>query len=82
MASIECSRCGKTAEALSAPPYPDELGAEIQAKVCRDCWGEYMQRQIMFINEYRLDLMDPHAQEILTRDLREFLRLDRSPGTD
>jgi Fe-S cluster biosynthesis and repair protein YggX len=35
-----------------------------------------MSRQTMVINEYRLDLMDPRAQEILTRDMIEFLNLE------
>ena len=75
MASLTCARCGRTAEALPFPPYPDELGALIQRRICPACWGEYMRRQTMVINEYRLDLLDPQAQEILTQDAIEFLGL-------
>ena len=76
MATVTCTRCGRTAEALPAPPYPDALGSRIQRSVCAACWREYMGRQVMVINEYRLDLMEPRAQEILTRDMLEFLRLE------
>ena len=31
--------------------------------------------QVMVINEYRLDLSDPRAQEILERSTRDFLGL-------
>jgi Fe-S cluster biosynthesis and repair protein YggX len=84
MTQVTCTRCGRTAEGLPFPPYPDALGARIQGSVCAACWREYMARQTMVINEYRLDLMDPHAQEILTRDMIEFLNLepqgaDRAP---
>lgn len=41
-----------------------------------------MRRQTMVINEYRLDLMDPRAQEILTRDMLEFLQLDEAEEPD
>lgn len=76
MAQVTCTRCGRTAEGLPFPPYPDELGSRIQSRVCAACWREYMSRQLMVINEYRLDLMDPRAQEILTRDMIEFLNLE------
>ena len=44
------------------------------------CWSEYLQRQTMVINEYRLDLLDPQAQEILTQDAIEFLGLEGEAG--
>lgn len=80
MALVTCARCGHTAEPLPFPPYPDELGARIQRSVCASCWREYMVRQTMVINEYRLDLMDPRSQEILTRDMVEFLNLQPEPA--
>lgn len=76
MPLVTCKRCGRTAEALPFPPYPDETGARIQESICAACWREYMERQKMVINEYRLDLMDPRAQETLTRDMLEFLGLE------
>ena len=76
MAIVTCMRCGRSAEGLPFPPYPDELGARIQQSICAGCWRDYMERQKMVINEYRLDLMDPRAQEILTRDMIEFLGLE------
>ncbi len=79
MPQVTCTRCGRTAEGLPFPPYPDALGARIQRSVCPACWREYMARQTMVINEYKLDLMDPRAQEILTRDMIEFLNLEPEP---
>jgi Fe-S cluster biosynthesis and repair protein YggX len=76
MSQVTCARCGRNAEGLPFPPYPDALGSRIQGSVCAACWREYMSRQTMVINEYRLDLMDPRAQEILTRDMIEFLKLE------
>jgi Fe-S cluster biosynthesis and repair protein YggX len=82
MALVTCSRCGRRAEGLPFPPYPDDLGARVQRQVCAACWREYMGRQTMVINEYRLDLMDPRAQEILTRDMVEFLNLEAEGEAD
>ena len=76
MTTLSCARCGLSAEGLPVPPYPDELGRRIHESVCAACWRECLERQKMVINEYRLDLMDPRAQEILTRDMLEFLGLE------
>ncbi len=79
MALVTCTRCGRTAEGLPFPPYPDATGTRIHQNVCGECWRSYMGRQVMVINEYRLDLLDPRAQEILTRDMLEFLKLEGAP---
>lgn len=76
MAEVTCVRCGRTAPGLDRAPYPDELGREILEKVCVACWDETRNMQVMVINEYRLDLSDPRAQEILERSTREFLGLE------
>jgi Fe-S cluster biosynthesis and repair protein YggX len=52
---------------------PGALGAEIQEKVCADCWAEWQKMEVMVINELRLNFMDPGAQETLNRQMREFL---------
>ncbi len=75
MAEVTCTRCGRTREALARPPYPDAQGREIQEKICATCWEECKAMQVMVINEQRLDLSDPRAQEILERATREFLQL-------
>jgi Fe-S cluster biosynthesis and repair protein YggX len=75
VAEIRCARCGETKPALERPPYPDAMGREIAEKICADCWQECKAMQVMVINEYRLDLSDPRAHEILERSIREFLGL-------
>ena len=75
MAEVTCSRCGETKPGLERPPYPDAMGREIAEKICADCWDECKRMQVMVINENRLDLSDPRAQEILERSTRDFLGL-------
>lgn len=75
MAEVTCIRCGETREGLDRPPYADELGRRIHQEVCAPCWAECRDMQVMVINEYRLDLSDPRAQEILERSIRDFLGL-------
>lgn len=73
--SIVCSRCGVAAEGLAQPPLPTALGREVQAKVCPACWQEWLRTQVILINEYRLNLIDPQARAALEAQLRAFLNL-------
>ncbi|HEX7181005.1 MAG TPA: oxidative damage protection protein [Thermoanaerobaculia bacterium] len=73
-ATVHCARCGRPeAPALPRPPLPGKLGGEIREKVCADCWSEWQKMEVMVINELRLNFMDPGAQEVLNRHMREFL---------
>lgn len=77
MATVRCARCERPdAPALPKPPLRGPLGQEIQERVCADCWRDWQQTEVIVINELRLNFMDPAAQEVLTRHMREFLRLD------
>ena len=79
VATVACRRCGRQAAALPAPPLPGVTGAEVQARVCADCWREWQRAEVMVINELRLNFMDPASQQVLTQHLREFLGLAAAP---
>jgi Fe-S cluster biosynthesis and repair protein YggX len=79
-ATVTCRRCGKEGPALGRAPQPGPLGAEIQATVCADCWKEWERAEVMVINELRLNFMDPEAQKVLERHMREFLAFDAPAG--
>ena len=78
MTDVTCIRCGQTRARLDRAPYPDAMGREIAERVCAVCWEECKRMQVMVINEYRLDLSDPRAQEILERSIRDFLGIEAS----
>jgi Fe-S cluster biosynthesis and repair protein YggX len=73
-ATVHCARCGRSdAPALPRPPMPGKLGIEIRDRVCADCWNEWQKMEVMVINELRLNFMDPEAQKILAKHMRDFL---------
>jgi Fe-S cluster biosynthesis and repair protein YggX len=73
---FHCLRCGRAgAPRLARPPLPGAAGREVQARICADCWGEWGHAEVMVINELRLNFMDPASQEVLNRQMREFLHL-------
>ena len=82
MSTVTCSRCQLERLAIESNPYPGDLGLEIQEKVCRPCWAEWQQAEVIVINELRLDFMDPKSHDTLVLHMREFLGLDRAPSAD
>jgi Fe-S cluster biosynthesis and repair protein YggX len=76
---ITCSRCGHECEAMAQPPMPTTLGTDLQQRVCPECWREWLRTQVMLINEYRLNLVDPQARAALEGQMRSFLKLAPAP---
>ena len=73
--TVDCARCGETAPAATGVTWGGALGEEIRNRVCGACWSEWQAAEVMVINELRLNFMDPEAQDVLARQLREFLML-------
>ena len=70
---IQCAKLSKTAEGLDFPPYPGALGKKIYAHICKEAWQAWLDRQTMFINEYRFITTDPKARAFLTAEMERFL---------
>ena len=75
MATVHCTKCGEDREGLSSPPFGGELAQKVHAQICKPCWTEWIGRQTMIINEYRLNVVDPQAQESLLNEMKSFLSL-------
>ena len=73
MPDITCVRCGQTKPGFESPPFPGPIGARIVAEICSDCWGQWTRQQMMLINHYGLNLMDPQARTFLTKNMESFL---------
>lgn len=80
--TLTCSRCGRQTAPLPRPPLPGKLGAEVQQRVCTECWEEWRGMEVMVINELRLNFMDPQAQRTLDEHMRNFLQLGAPPAGD
>ncbi len=59
---IFCQKLQKEAEGLPGLPYPGELGKKIYLHICKEAWQEWLKRQTMIINEYRLNAADPKSR--------------------
>jgi Fe-S cluster biosynthesis and repair protein YggX len=71
--TIQCSRCGKSAEPLPKAPFRNELGERIHAEICAGCWQEWLQHQTLLINHYGLDPRDAKARAFLYEQIEQVL---------
>ncbi len=70
--TVYCVKLGKEAEGLDRPPYPNELGQRIYDNVSKEAWQMWLEHQTMLVNEMRLNLMDPEAQQFLMQQMEAF----------
>ncbi len=66
METITCRRCSREdAPTLERPPFKNNLGDQIKAQICADCWKEWLVHQTRLINHHGLDVRDPEARDFL-----------------
>jgi Fe-S cluster biosynthesis and repair protein YggX len=69
---VKCIKLGADLPGLEAPPLPNELGRRIFENVSKQAWGEFLENFKMVINEYRLDLTSPMADQIFEQKAEEY----------
>jgi hypothetical protein len=69
---IFCKKLQKDAPALSAPPFPGELGQKIFEEISETAWQMWISHQTMLINEYRLNLIDQKSRSFLRQEMQKF----------
>ena len=74
-AQITCSRCGKQAAPLAAPPLTGARGLTIQQHVCPECWQAWIEQSTLLINHYGIHVADPAQRQQLYAVMAEFLNL-------
>ncbi|URJ32925.1 oxidative damage protection protein [Candidatus Blochmannia vicinus] len=70
---IYCVFLKKYAEGLDAPCYPGSLGKYIYEHVSKDAWLKWKNKQIILINENKLNMMNISDRAILEREMQFFL---------
>lgn len=71
---FQCARCGSPeGPPLGKPPFKNDLGHRVAREICRGCFEDWKQRQMLLINHYALNLRDREAREFLMRNMEAFL---------
>ena len=69
---VQCVKLGREAEGMKWKPFADELGQKLYDQVSAEAWKMWLEHSKMLINEYRLDLMSPKAQQILREQVEQY----------
>ena len=75
MSQVSCSRCGSSAEGLDSAPLPGEVGTRVFDGSCRSCWKEWLEAQVILINERKLSPAKPEDYRTLVGEMTTFLSL-------
>jgi Fe-S cluster biosynthesis and repair protein YggX len=70
---VICAKLGIEAEGFDEPPFPGPKGQEIYEKVSKQAWQDWLSKQTMLINEYKLASYDPKARAFLAEERNKFL---------
>jgi Fe-S cluster biosynthesis and repair protein YggX len=69
---VFCVRYKKEMEGLDEPPFDSEFGQKIYNSVSKVAWQEWVERQKMLLNEYRLQPWTIQAQTFLVEQMNQF----------
>ncbi|MEM8872715.1 MAG: Fe(2+)-trafficking protein [Planctomycetota bacterium] len=75
-------RTGEVGRKLARPPFRNRLGAIIHEHISQESWQEWIGMGTKVINELRLPLSDPKAQEVFDQHMIEFLNLQDTLDAD
>ena len=69
---VKCVKLGKELPGVAYKPLDNELGQKIWDSVSMEAWRMWLEHSKMLINEYRLDLVSPQAQKVLTAEMDKY----------
>jgi len=69
---VLCKKYNKEMEGLEKPPYSGDLGQKIYDNISKQAWQDWMEYQTKLINELKLKVFQPSAQETIRKHAEEF----------
>ena len=70
---VKCAKLGAMLPAIPYKPFQDELGQRIYDNISADAWQQWVEHSKKLVNEYRLDLTQKRAHEVLKEQCELFL---------
>lgn len=70
---VQCAKLGQQLPALPYKPFSDALGQRIYDNVSAQAWQDWIEHSKRIVNEYRLDLTQKKAHEVLKEQCEAFL---------
>jgi Fe-S cluster biosynthesis and repair protein YggX len=70
---VKCAKLGESLPGLPYKPFNDALGQRIYENISAKAWQEWIEHSKRIVNEYRLDLTQKKAHEVLKEQCEAFL---------
>ena len=70
---VMCAKLQQSLPGLEAPPWPGPLGQRVYEQISQQAWKLWENRMKMILNEYRLLPWQKEAQELIGKQMEEFL---------
>ena len=70
--TVFCVRNKKEMEGLDEPPFDSEFGQKIYKNVSKAAWAEWVDRQKMLLNEYRLQPWKKEHQDFIVQQMEQY----------
>jgi Fe-S cluster biosynthesis and repair protein YggX len=70
---VKCAKLGETLPGLPYKPFNDTLGQRIYDNISAKAWQDWIEHSKRIVNEYRLDLTQKKAHDVLKEQCEAFL---------
>jgi Fe-S cluster biosynthesis and repair protein YggX len=70
---VKCSKLGGERPGLPYKPFADALGQRIFEGISQEAWQQWIEHSKKLVNEYRLDLTQKKAHDVLKEQCEAFL---------
>jgi Fe-S cluster biosynthesis and repair protein YggX len=71
--TVHCQYLKKDADGLDFQLYPGEVGKRIFDNISKEAWALWQKKQIMLINEKKLNMMNAEHRQFLEGAMQDFL---------
>lgn len=71
--TVFCQHLNKEADGLDFQLYPGDVGKRIFDNISKEAWALWQKKQIMLINEKKLNMMNPEDRKMLEGAMIGFL---------
>jgi Fe-S cluster biosynthesis and repair protein YggX len=70
---VKCAKLGAELPGVPYKPFQDQLGQRIYDNISAEAWQQWVEHSKKLVNEYRLDLTQKRAHEVLKEQCELFL---------
>ncbi len=71
--------CREAMPPMSRVPFNNDLGRRVYAAACAECWKKWQSQQLVLMNHFGLNPLDPQAQKFLFGAMESFFFGDGTP---